>query len=592
MFSFFYKNLGKITILLLVLSGLIAGINSVLAQDSSTTEEDNTEFYCQMYKFNGSSLMEEILEQGGIPVELEFKKVFSGTRKNPKVENLYMSLYKQVRETPDDTAMEKTAENNQMTQVELCSILGGNYQLLSTIYDETYSVADLLSEVTRLKEEYARNLEQAAQDQKMFLDTYANEVFVNGDESDSGFDVLYDLELIEYILFGEDSAIGSGMSDYAGENNLLSQTSNSPTPEEASTESTDTTEEPSISEEPSTEDEQPTEETTSQTEENEDEPVNPAECLADTGLQSAFNEAGIVTIDQPTDTNPSADQNNDETTNDNDDDSGADENSDNNDNNDNGDSDNDSPADTTEADDPWATPKICDGVFCLTIEFKNNEEPQLSRTSNCVKCHVDYIVQALVDTTSQTLNPGKLSGNLLEPSMCKRSLLSTGINLSFIPIAMPVQTPPADDIVDRNNFAENFMDFVKDTWPLAESKKYEEESTGDPNAADYRQNTNTTLEANLIEQDINYQIQLEDAHTTVEQIFTAAMEIYESQLLEIEDKFSTRNTVARAASARDFYQDIRVEMDQMKNYFTSYQNLIGLTQELVTEFKNNLSKVT
>lgn len=576
MFSFFYKNLAKITILLFIISGLLAGINSVLAQDDTGGEEDDIEFYCQMYKFNGASLVEEILEQSGINVDLEFKRVFGGTRKKPQVENLYMSLYKQVRETPDDSAMEKTAEGNQMTQVELCSILGGNYQLLSMIYDETYTVGDLSSEVARLKDEYERNLEQAARDQDMFLDTYSQEVFVNGDESDSGFDILYDLELIEYILFGEDSAIGSGMSDYAGENNLLSQAIDSPSEEE-------TASDPAAAEEPSSpeestppEEEQPT----AETEEGDEESVNPAECLADAGLQTAFDEAGITATTQAEadETDSSTEENNSEETGD-DSDSSTDTGDDNSDDN-----------DTTEEDDPWSTPKVCDGVFCLTIEFKNTEEPQLFRSSNCVKCHVDYIIQALVDTTSQNLNPGKLSGNLFEPSMCKRSLLSTGINLSFIPIAMPVQTPPADDIVNRNNFAENFMDFVKDTWPSAESKKYEEENSNSE-ASTYRQTTNTTVGSNLLEENIAYQQQIEDSHTTVEGIFTEAMKIYESQLQEIEDKFSTRNTVARAASTRDFYQDIRVEMDQMINYFTSYQNLIVLTQELVTDFKNNLSVV-
>ena len=221
------KHLNVLSIILLILGGLlfsgvlVAGASD-RAEDPAPTEESAssddevdiqvTEDYCNAYKFNRAAMTEEIFEQAGINVDFTFANVFGGTQKKPKVEDLYLSIYQELKEAPSDTALEETAEANQMTQTELCSILGGNYQLLSTIYSENYSNDDLLEVVEGLQEQYDTVLENEAFKKDLFWETYPQEIFVNGDTEDSGFDVLYDLEIIEYILFGEDSTIGSGGS--------------------------------------------------------------------------------------------------------------------------------------------------------------------------------------------------------------------------------------------------------------------------------------------------------------------------------------------------------------------------------------------
>jgi hypothetical protein len=553
----------------------------------ATAEETDDDFYCQMYKFNGTSIMEEIVDQSGIDVDFSFKKIFTGTRKKPKADNLYMSLYKQVQETPDDTAMQQTADENQMSATELCNIFGGNYQLLRGIYDTTYDTESLLDEVTRLESDYEDNLEKAEQDQEMFLNTYAKEVFVNGDESDSGFDVLYDLALIEYVLFGENSSLGSGEDlglniDDNGSGAFMYVA-------DAIEDLIEDDEEEDPSEADDDEDSPEAEDPSEEEEEDPEEEVNPAECLADSDVQSAFAEA---------DENDGDDGVEDE---DDEGDGGDEGDGQENDDGDLGDEENDGEEDDEDDDDSgdgWGDnhQPPCNEVFCITVDFKNLGSPQFETSSNCVKCHVDYIVEALDATTSQNLNPGKLSGNLLEPSVCKKSMTAAGISLNFIPIAMPIQTPPADDIIDRNNFAENFMDFLKDTWPNTEWEKFPDVVEGEEASDEEEENpllrTNTTVESDIIEKSLQYEKGIDDGYATAEDIFGKAMDNYQTEIDEIEDKFSSRNMYAKSMAAKNFYQDIRVEMDQMNFYFSSYQTLILQTQEVVTKHKESIKNAS
>ena len=59
----------------------------------------------------------------------------------------------------------------------------------------------------------------------------------------------------------------------------------------------------------------------------------------------------------------------------------------------------------------------------------------------------------------------------------------------------------------------------------------------------------------------------------------------------MEDKFSTRNIIARTAAVKNLYQDLKIEMDQMVQFFNSYQNLIGQTLEIAVKIteKNKAS---
>ncbi len=588
------KHLNAISVLLLLVSGvLISGLTIASA-------ENDVNDFCDAYKFNSASLTEEIFEQAGVNIDLEFKNVFGGTPEEPEITDLYLSLYRSIQESPSDAALEQTAEANQMTQIELCSIFGGNYQLLSTIYDETYNNDDLIEEVDSLATQYEEAFEKSIRDQAEFLKLYPHEVFVNGDTSDSGFDVLYDLAIIEYILFGEESSIGSGGSLGMGSwNDDDDEDEDEEGSADVEIEAEDVPDEESETAEESEEEESEAETAEEETEE-EDATVEPAECAADTELQDAFADAGVV-VEDPAEEEASDDG-----------DAEGDEDDDTSDSDD-GDGDSDSaesdPADILltlpETESNWETPHLCSSVFCLVIEFRNKDAVRYEETSNCVKCHVDYIVESLDKTTSVSLNPGKLSGNLMEPGLCKRSLTGGKINLTFVAIPMPIRTPPPDDIISKTNFWENFEDFVKDTWDVDEAEQFVNadtfgaggydrdgseatETTEEEEESDYKfMSFFDRLYGDAVKQETN----MDDGTISNAEMLENALSNYDSQIAEIEEQFDKMQSYARASASKDFYQNLQYEMNQMVFYFSSYQTLIGLTQEVVNDLKNNLNKV-
>ena len=575
------KYLYPISAVLLILSGiLLSGTVMVSAEEDADTEK--MEELCFAFKLNGAGMMEEIFEQGGINVDLDFSKVFGGTQKKPKVENLYISLYKLMNTAPSDTALTAAAEQNQMTETEICSILGGNYQLLSTIYNETFSTEDLLDQVESLKDDYNTALDVASFEQELFLETFPQEVFVNGDTEDSGFDVLYDLEIIEYILFGEDSTIGSGgsygMGDWGDDDEDIEVDPEDEEEDEPEVDPEDEEEEPE-------EDEDDPE---AESEEEEEESMDPSECIADSDVQAAF---GAVVPEDSDDDSESDDEDDD------DDGSGGGSGDGSGSGGTYGDDATTVASDQTEN---WTTPKICSSVFCLVIRFVDRGDPEYDTASNCVKCHVDYIAKGLDETTSVSLNPGKLSGNLFEPAMCKKSALNNGrISLNFIPIAMPIRTPPPDDIVSGVNLKDSFKDFIEDTWPLDDAKNFaieEDEESSDEGGVEVEEEENEykimTFFEQLYEKGAKQQATISGSTVSNESIFNNAMSGYEDALAEIDETFDQIVNYSRASGSQSFYQSMKYELDQMVFFFSSYRTLIGLTQEVANDLKNNLPTVS
>ena len=521
---------------------------------------------------------------------MDVANVFGGTPQRPEVKDLYLTIYKSLKVNPDKAAMRATANHYQYSQTEMQGILKGDLGLLRRTQNELMTLDDSLNMLQDIQTRFEKEKADEKLRQQLFVDSYPKEIFVNGDAGDSGFDVVYDLEIIELILFGDQSIAASGPSgtpglpfgfpnqngsgDEAGPESPANPgpSSSGPGPSDSSSSDNDDTEtsdgdEDNTPDEPSYEDIVDGEPT--------DEPLDPRICVSDPGVQDAFSDY-LEDHGEGNENNSNNSSTNTDNSNNNNEpqtrtplshpdprlDGAFSRNTD-------GSLNVESPHVPNPAHEWGDEPNLCNDVFCLIVKFTNRPSAQAEISANCIQCHVQHTVEGLRETTSASLTPGKVSGNMMEPSTCKKSLFSGGISLNFIPVGMPILTPGATELITGVDFGARFSDFMESTWGV---------NFDDAN------NTPQTRSNSAVRQS---QTQAYSGQTTAS-ILEEAFEAYDQAIAEIEAQFDESYLRARFDGTANFYEAARYEMDQMNLYFQSFEASIVLAQEVLEDKKNNL----
>ncbi len=86
---------------------------------------------------------------------------------------------------------------------------------------------------------------------------------------------------------------------------------------------------------------------------------------------------------------------------------------------------------------------------CLQTSFKKKTYTSYNPGDSCVVCEINKINENMNKTLRHSLVPNKATGNLMESAKCKDA--GTLLNFQFISIAAPIPSPPNDDIIGLNN---------------------------------------------------------------------------------------------------------------------------------------------
>lgn len=560
------------------------------------------------------------------------QNAFGGTPERPEVKNLYRTIYKALKVDPEQEALAATADHFQYSPVEMRAILNGDLGLLRRTQDSAVKYNDLLQLQVSMVDRYNDELAMTQLHSQLIADTYAQEIFVNGDTGDSGFDVVYDLELIEYLVFGDEELSSSSASgnqnvnlpaipegDSSGDSIAASSPSAPapspglspsplpvpspapapssspsgvpvppapPVPSAPSANGTPSAGEPESSSLPSPTPSSPVPSSG---------PLNPAACVADPSFQNVFEEIFPPTPDSPLTPPPTSSGPTEPI-------SSAPEIP-------------ESPGTprapqqpTPPSNDPYQppfierdsdgkprvisslkpeaaadwqeAPKLCNKIFCIKVRFVNRPDPQYEATQNCIQCHVQHIVKVLREAASVGLTPGKVSGNFMEPGLCKKSLFNSGVSLNFIPVAMPILTPSSSKLISGTDLAENFSDFAADAWGVDFSRNTNPD-TVDPSRA-------TPTLRKTLDQAISQQQQNAAPGTSQSEAYEDALTAYMAKHNELENKFRNSRLRAQFGVATDFYEAMGYELDQMRFYFGGFRGSLDLIQQAVNERKNTL----
>lgn len=382
--------------------------------------------------------------------------------------DLYFKVLQSLVVDPSEKAMENTAGRYGLSQTDTSLIMSGNYQ---PIFDKkpTMTQEQLISTLNKMQSQYNTEFDKLTMQAEIEAQTKPSEIFANGDLDDSGFDLIYDLDRIEELLFLRSSPhfIGAAYnkkSDGGAGGGAGGGTTPEPVvPVPGGTPllpgglgsgggSGGTGGEPGSG-------------STSTVESSEHDGLNPSECLEDSDLKNAIDDYDAK--------NGGSSANDANGT---DDDTEADENA-----GDEGQSESaidlsdeilpeiskpeKPPTEPAPADD-WSRDKICFETFCLdvNVEYKQPNS-SFQDQDNCIACHVEKINDTLKSVISHSLTPSKISGNPLEAPKCKSGLslslsaVSMNVNVQF----MPINTPLNDELIFNSDLAEDWKYFCDAT---------------------------------------------------------------------------------------------------------------------------------
>lgn len=346
--------------------------------------------------------------------------------------DLYEKIYKTVNLDAENITKKTIANKYGLTESQVHGLVrGGDISVLIN-KNKQLSLEKVSAQYQKIVQDFNDELEMTTLKGDLEATVKPSEIFSDGDTSNSDFDLIYDLNIIEILLFNETSANDFGKKFESPAVNITNKT-----------------------------DDEMMEDLFGDDEENDDidsnedkyeNNTNPMACLSDNNnLQDAVDN-----FDEKQDSGNAEGSDTEEEI--------------------AVDSDNFPAADP----DPWDAETLCpDGApYCLEISFDMKEAKVYQKSENCTACHVQNINKALDELLQKPLSPNKLTGNILEVSKCKSSFTNLPANMKIITMAVPMKQPQNKDVFFTSDLAAEWQKFNERYKPFWYSKT-DESKTAD-----------------------------------------------------------------------------------------------------------------
>ena len=219
----------------------------------------------------------------------------------------------------------------------------------------------------------------------------------------------------------------------------------------------------------------------------------------------------------------------------------------------------------------YTSPPLCDQIVCLSLDFvMKKATAAFNKTDNCIQCHVQFINEALEKTISHSLIPAKATGNLGESGLCKNAagigLGSVGMNISVNII--PMVTPVKDDLLKLGNITDEWDKYAQ----LNGAWNYDEKNRRILGAAKSGQPVDESPIPSDAERMLEVAITNAPDTATQAQIMNSA-----SQAIAAQQNNEAQNMLV-AEISKSAYEEVDTlkaltdEMDAMNTYFQGFQN--------------------
>jgi len=497
----------------------------------------------------------------------------SGDKYKDNGQNLYYYVYDKVKVEPAMAALEDTAvyfgygtsDSNLDYVISIVDVDNGKgifgadpmtaFDAEASEYEETEDLSTIQGRYEKsmaMKTYFYKALSDESFKNELAVQTETNEMYANGDTSDSGFDIIVDLKTIEYILFasvtdtwtGDDGDLSDDEAD--DEDGLTRSAEEDSTDESDIVQATTATTDTDTAATPIESAETASGDVASEISESK------LECFSNDDLSDAIADfqdeiSGSGTV-------PGSDDGEDDDGSEGDSgDGGAS----------GGGSKNIEPTSEdnfysslegpSSAD--WSRELPCEDILCLEVNFVtgDDEDYPYQETDNCIACHISYIKQTLEDVTSHDLSPSKVTGSMMEDASCKASFSALIPSFGVFVLTNPILTPPNDDIVvSVGNIVQNLKESL-----------YPNTTTGDV-ASDYSSLTD------------KYTALVQNTYGTTSLVNnTDEILALVSEELEARIQALTEYSISTQLSDMNtMYQALSYEMVQTNSFFKSIQSLL------------------
>ncbi len=205
---------------------------------------------------------------------------------------------------------------------------------------------------------------------------------------------------------------------------------------------------------------------------------------------------------------------------------------------------------------------IAEAEFYICLEYSEKWETYTSYVpaAPCLICEFKKISAYMEKTLSSSLVPSKLTGNLMESSLCKKKLLGAlNIDINFNIVWAPIETPPNDDTIYGKSIFEEWESFVNKNHPFLL------EVGGAPLGHSLLPENTTTMSTEWVKQNTSDTSDLKEVFSEI----TLMQEQLTNEALENVEKYQV-STAAEDFAA--YSEGVMAEVGQMKEYFKVFSD--------------------
>lgn len=226
----------------------------------------------------------------------------------------------------------------------------------------------------------------------------------------------------------------------------------------------------------------------------------------------------------------------------------------------------------------WTRGLPCNDVFCIEVKLVNEtEDPEAEDSSpmqvddfdenaNCVACHTAFIKERLKETMDKSLVPSKISMNWFEDATCKEAGTFVNLDFNIYAIKKPIDLDTGDEIDEQaNKDIDEFQNklFSIGGFTIPGSDKITLSKTKDD--TDCESILNLTETAGI--------------ERSIDDLLGQCQKAAEQNAQEVQEVFDEFVFNAQSQSTSDLYQQVSAELYTMMLYFKTFQEGLKATYE-------------
>ncbi len=204
--------LGAVVLYVIYFAFVVVGWDALFNPQAKAQSNENTATQAPLVASPANVASSLLLSMGvsSPDVELDFADILSNSEAG---QNLYSVVFNKINVQPEKKAFKDTAQGFGLTLAEAEAVKGGSPTPFTNIIKSSspaLTQQQAVNRVSAFQERYQERKEFYEFQTEMITQYAPTEIFYNGDLADSGFDLVYDLHIIEQILFQktEDLVVG------------------------------------------------------------------------------------------------------------------------------------------------------------------------------------------------------------------------------------------------------------------------------------------------------------------------------------------------------------------------------------------------